>query len=195
MTGATQVCCYDFAGWLMFSQDFDYTEDYVKYYAAGVAYRADPWGAYMYKKPPNVPSWSNFYNDLLPYDVCCRWAKHCEFYYWRRPTSSCQGYLPSRIGTIYGSGHVITFDGTKYDFHGSGDYVLIVLKSPNIDLSVQIRMETIPKSKSIFILVSVVTGVAVQDTGSSVIQVLARKEHKRWRYRTDIFADSLQYFL
>ncbi|XP_003382244.1 putative sushi domain protein, partial [Trichinella spiralis] len=64
----TEMCCYDYNGWLMFSQDYEQSTDYLRYFSAGVPYRANPWGGYVFKKPLYVPTWSNFYNDLLPYD-------------------------------------------------------------------------------------------------------------------------------
>ena len=44
----------------------------------------------------------------------CSYAKHCEFYYWRRQTNGCQQYKPPAAGTAYGLGHFVTFDGTRY---------------------------------------------------------------------------------
>lgn len=38
-TGAGQVCCYDWDGWLMFSDDFEYNDQYLRFYSAGVPYR------------------------------------------------------------------------------------------------------------------------------------------------------------
>uniref|UniRef100_A0A915IXE0 AMOP domain-containing protein n=1 Tax=Romanomermis culicivorax TaxID=13658 RepID=A0A915IXE0_ROMCU len=146
VAGASQTCCYDFNGWLIFSQDYEYHPDYVKYSSAGTSHRAHPWGGYVFKKPPYVPSWSNFHNDLLPYDVCCRWAGHCEFYYWRRTTSGCQDYKPPRLATAYGHGHFITFDNLKYTFNGRGHFVLTSFKTPSQNLNIQIRMEQPPRT-------------------------------------------------
>uniref|UniRef100_A0A915IVI1 AMOP domain-containing protein n=1 Tax=Romanomermis culicivorax TaxID=13658 RepID=A0A915IVI1_ROMCU len=56
VAGASQTCCYDFNGWLIFSQDYEYHPDYVKYGSAGTSHRAHPWGGYVFKKPPYVPS-------------------------------------------------------------------------------------------------------------------------------------------
>ncbi|KHJ42436.1 AMOP domain protein [Trichuris suis] len=191
----TQMCCYDFHGWLMFSQDYEFNPDYLKYFSAGVPYRANPWGGYVYKKPLYVPTWSNFYNDLLPYDLCCRWAGHCEFYYWRRPTSGCQNYEPAVTGIAYGHGHFITFDGTKYTFNGRGHFVLVLLDTPNYKFTVQIRTEQPPRTLySTDVAATVITGVSVQDQDSSVVQVFSRKQFRRWRYRTDILVDGKRYF-
>lgn len=33
------MCCYDFEGWLMFSDDFEYNNQYLRFYSPGVPYR------------------------------------------------------------------------------------------------------------------------------------------------------------
>ncbi|KRZ03136.1 Uncharacterized protein T11_17932, partial [Trichinella zimbabwensis] len=194
-TGAGQVCCYDWQGWLMFSQDYEFNDQYLRFYSAGVPYRAHPYGAFPYKRPPYVPSLSNFYNDLLPYEYCCKWAGHCEFYFWRRITSGCQDYRPPAVGYIYGEGHIITYDGTRYTFNGKGYYVLTTLKSKTNHMMVQIRMEHPPKTLwNSEVPATVVTGLAAQDNDSAVVQIYARKEFRRWRYKTDVYVDGARVF-
>ncbi|KFD52274.1 hypothetical protein M514_06837, partial [Trichuris suis] len=194
-TGAGQVCCYDWQGWLMFSQDYEFNDQYLRFYSAGVPYRAHPWGSFPYKRPPYVPSMSNFYNDLLPYEYCCKWAGHCEFYFWRRMTSGCQDYRPPAVGYIYGEGHFITYDGTRYTFNGKGYYVLTMLKSRSNNMMVQVRMEQPPKTMwNANVMATVVTGVAAQDNDSAIVEIYARKEFRRWRYKTDVYVDNARVF-
>ncbi|RCN30859.1 AMOP domain protein [Ancylostoma caninum] len=194
-TGAGQTCCYDWDGWLMFSDDFEYNDQYLRFYSAGVPYRAHPFGAFPYKRPPYVPTMSNFFNDLLPYDICCKWAGHCEFYFWRRQTSTCQEYKPPTIGFVYGENHFVTYDGTRYSFHGKGFYVLSMMKSPRHDFMLQARFEQPPETLwEERVRSTVMTGLAVRDNQSSVVQVFARKDHRRWRYRTDVYVDGERIF-
>jgi len=96
--GAGQVCCYDFEGWLLHADDYE-NAAYVRFYSPGVGQRGHPLGSYPYKRPPYVPSLSNYYTDKMAFEVCCRWAGYCEFYYWRRPTSGCIDYRPPAAGT------------------------------------------------------------------------------------------------
>ncbi|KRX71937.1 Uncharacterized protein T06_2927 [Trichinella sp. T6] len=136
------------------------------------------------------------------------WAGHCEFYYWRRATSGCQNYEPAVIGTAYGHGHFITFDKMKYSFSGRGYFVLTQLKTADRNLMIQIRMEQPPETMCMFSLLiyscfvwhgthvaaTVITGVAVKEDDSSVVQVFSRKQFRRWRYRTDVFVDGQRHF-
>uniref|UniRef100_A0A915HJU4 Mucin-like protein n=1 Tax=Romanomermis culicivorax TaxID=13658 RepID=A0A915HJU4_ROMCU len=194
-TGAGQVCCYDWQGWLMFSHDYEYNDQYLRFYSAGVPYRAHPWGSAPYKRPPYVPSMSNFFNDLLPYEICCKWAGHCEFYFWRRMTSGCQDYRPPALGYVFGEGHFVTFDNTRYTFNGNGYYTLTTLKDQRHSMNVQIRMEQ--PSKNVWnadVPATVVTGVVAQDNDSSIVQVFARKDFARWRYKTDVYVDGIRVF-
>uniref|UniRef100_A0A1I7RLD5 Protein mesh n=2 Tax=Bursaphelenchus xylophilus TaxID=6326 RepID=A0A1I7RLD5_BURXY len=194
-TGAGQVCCYDYNGWLMFSDDFEYNDQYLRFYSAGVPYRAHPWGAFPYKRPPYVPTLSNLYNDLLPYDYCCKWAGHCEFYFWRRQTSTCQMYKAPTLASIYGGNHISTYDGTRYTFHGKGYYILSMMKSPAHDLMIQGRLEQPPKTIwESEVRSTVLTGLAARDNQSSVVQIYARKDFRRWRYKTDIYVDGYRVY-
>ncbi|KRX90074.1 Uncharacterized protein T4E_10807 [Trichinella pseudospiralis] len=102
------------------------------------------------------------------------------------------------LGTAYGHGHFITFDGMKYSFSGRGYFVLTQLKTADRNLMIQIRMEQPPETMCMFngthVAATVITGVAVQEDDSSVVQVFSRKQFRRWRYRTDVFVDGQRHF-
>jgi hypothetical protein len=73
----------------MHSDDYENAAS-LRFFSPGTAQRAHPMGAYPFKRPPYVPSLSNFHTDKMAYEKCCKWAGRCEFYFWRRQTSGCQ---------------------------------------------------------------------------------------------------------
>lgn len=87
-----------------------------------------------------IPTLSNYYHDVMPYFFCCKWVSdHCQFFYWRRPSSGCQNYRPPGIATIMGAGHFITFDNLQYTFNEPGTYVF--LHKPEVKMQYQYNRE------------------------------------------------------
>ncbi|KAG7229887.1 hypothetical protein INR49_009604 [Caranx melampygus] len=80
--------------------------------------------------------------DLMPFQWCCIESHLCHLYLDKRPLDRCQGYswaspdncIPSKKATqgvamVYGSLHLITFDGTEYSFKALGEFVILRLSS------------------------------------------------------------------
>ena len=70
--GASQQCCYDYQGNLMFSDDWEPTGDYLKFFNPGTPVRAHAFGSWPYRLPPRIPYMSHYQADLLPYRTCCK---------------------------------------------------------------------------------------------------------------------------
>ncbi|CAJ0931492.1 unnamed protein product, partial [Mesorhabditis belari] len=189
-TGSAQQCCYDWDGFLMFTDDWEPDGDYSRFFQPGIPARAHAFGARPYLMPPFIPTLSHYQLDELPYRMCCQWSDHCEFFYWRRMTNGCQDYKAPAAGYIYGEPHVITFDGIRYTFPGKGYFVLVMNENPKSKLMIQIRLEqpddTLWHSH---VNATVITGVAIQDGDGSILQAFARKSMRRWRYRMDVIVD------
>lgn len=71
-SGASQQCCYDYQGNLMFSDDWEPTGDYLRFFNPGTPARAHAYGSYPYRLPPRIPYMSHFQLDLMPYRTCCK---------------------------------------------------------------------------------------------------------------------------
>uniref|UniRef100_A0A7E4W4Z9 Protein mesh n=1 Tax=Panagrellus redivivus TaxID=6233 RepID=A0A7E4W4Z9_PANRE len=209
-----QVCCYSKEGFL---QQTTY-QPVIKvienmFYNPGFPMRAYEFGSSPYMGHFQNPGMSAYFNDYMPYFLCCKFAKfRCQMFYWRRPSSSCQNYLPPAVGTIMGGGAVTTIDNQRFIFDQPGIFTLLhipkTLFSPEV--RVQVRLERYPNRKIDFSLlghymsqadlvqptnVTVVTGVAIESTGTDRVVVTARGDTRRFRYRTNIIVGNiLRYF-
>ncbi|KRY75448.1 Uncharacterized protein T4A_40, partial [Trichinella pseudospiralis] len=216
-----QVCCYDRDGYLMHTsyQTVVQVPDYP--YNPGFPQRAYEFGTYPFTKQFELPTLSHYYHDILPYFSCCKWSvEHCQFFYWRRPSSSCLEYQPPGIASIMGAGHVVTFDRFNYTFNQPGIYMFLHKPKQQAshhhwtvspEVQIQIRLERYPDRSVDFghrdtyqgrlvkpLDVAVVTGVAVQEGNameSDRVLILLRKDTRRFKYRTHILVnDELRYF-
>ncbi|KHN82324.1 Uncharacterized protein R09E10.5 [Toxocara canis] len=181
-----QVCCYDGEGKLMQSN---------------------------YQPLVKVPSFSAFYHDYMPYYFCCKYAQYrCQLFYWRRPTSGCQQYEPPATGYVQGAGSFTTLDNQKFVFNEPGVFTLLhIPQTPtNPEVRIQIRLERYPNRRVDFGLLgrylsqadlvqptnaTVVTGIALEATGTDRVVVVVRKDTRRFRYRTSIIVGNIiRYF-
>ena len=104
----------------------------------------------------------------------------------------------------------MTFDGTRYSFPGKGYFVLFMDEDPLHKTMVQVRMEQPdPTLCMLFprvyrsigkcaghanVNATVITGVSIKENNSDVVHVFARKDMRRWRYRTDVYVNDVQRF-
>ncbi|KAL6740583.1 hypothetical protein Aduo_013927 [Ancylostoma duodenale] len=214
MTHYGQVCCYDESGFLMQTPYQPVIKTQKEYfYNPGYPLRAYEFGTPPYMGQFEVPGLSVFHNDYMPYFLCCKFADfRCQMFYWRRPSSACQEYQPSATGQVSGAGVFNTVDNDKFIFNEPGVfnflYIPKTVRTPEV--RIQVRMERYPNRKVDFGLLgryisqaelvqptncTVVTGVALEATGTDRVYVLARKDTRRFRYRTDIIVGNiLRYF-
>uniref|UniRef100_A0A914EBJ5 Uncharacterized protein n=1 Tax=Acrobeloides nanus TaxID=290746 RepID=A0A914EBJ5_9BILA len=210
-----QVCCYDENGFLMQSS----YQPVVKVmeetpYNPGFPLRAYEFGTNPYMGQFEVPGLSAFHHDYAPYFLCCKYAKfRCQLFYWRRPSSGCQNYQPPAIGESSGGGTFFTIDNQKFIFNEPGvyNYLYIPQTQTTPEVKIQIRLERYPNRKVDFSLlgrsslgqsdlvepsnITVITGVAIEATGTDRVHVLARKDTRRFRYRTSVIVGNiLRYF-
>ncbi|VDN58015.1 unnamed protein product [Dracunculus medinensis] len=207
-----QVCCYDDQGFLMQTsyQPVIKIDEFTPY-NPGFPMRAYEFGTPPFQGMFEIPDLSTFYHDLMPYYFCCKFADfRCQLFYWRRPSSACQHYIPPLIGTLMGSGIITTLQNEKFVFNDAGIYKFLYVERTTLmpEVNIQIRMERFPYrnvdfsgyNQEQFKLVqpsnaTVVTGVALESGDSDRVHVILRKDTRRMRYRTTILVnDIVRYF-
>ncbi|TMS39500.1 hypothetical protein L596_006013 [Steinernema carpocapsae] len=209
-----QVCCYDAEGFLMqssYQPTIKIIDD--MFYNPGFPMRAYEFGASPYLGQFEVPGLSAFHHDYMPYHLCCKFAKfRCQLFYWRRPSSGCQTYQPPAIGYSLGAGTYNTIDNEKFIFNDPGVYTLLYIPKTkmNPEVRIQIRTERYPDRRVDFSLLgrqigqedlvqpsnmTVITGIAIEATGTDRVHIMARGDTRRFRYRTSIVVGNiLRYF-
>uniref|UniRef100_A0A7E4W8W7 Protein mesh n=1 Tax=Panagrellus redivivus TaxID=6233 RepID=A0A7E4W8W7_PANRE len=209
-----QVCCYSKEGYL---QQTSY-QPVIKvienmFYNPGYPMRAYEFGSSPYLGQFEVPGMSSYHSDYMPYFLCCKFSKfRCQMFYWRRPSSSCQNYIPPAVGTIMGGGVIESLDNQRFIFDQPGVFTLLHIPASTYspEVKIQVRLERYPNRKVDFSLlghymsqqdlvqptnVTVVTGVAIESTGTDRVVVTARGDTRRFRYRTNIIIGNiLRYF-
>ncbi|XP_063420882.1 sushi domain-containing protein 2-like [Mytilus trossulus] len=159
--GYDHQCCYDEIGVLMNPNGY-YGSGYVNRYH----YHGDG--------TENIPYFSNFMYDTIPYKHCCIYTSedseevdsnfgNCASFYTRRPPNSCLNYVPPRPARVSGDPHFVTFDGHAYTFNPAGEFGAL----SNGNLSLQLRMEQIGSSQAS----SVTSFVARPYPGADTIEV------------------------
>uniref|UniRef100_A0A0K0E4E7 AMOP domain-containing protein n=1 Tax=Strongyloides stercoralis TaxID=6248 RepID=A0A0K0E4E7_STRER len=209
-----QVCCYDQQGFLMqtpYQPVVRVIEDI--FYNPGFPNRAYEFGSNPYLGQFEVPGLSVFHHDLMPYYLCCKFAKfRCQMFYWRRPSSACQAYQPPAVGRGIGGGSWYTLDNQKFIFNEPGVFNLLYIPKTETspEVKIQVRTERYPNRKVDWSLlghyltqadlvqptnVTVITGIAMEASGTDRVVVTARGDTRRFRYRTNIFVKNiLRYF-
>ncbi|XP_045479258.1 protein mesh isoform X3 [Harmonia axyridis] len=183
--GGEQQCCYDKNNFLMLSYD---------QIGGSNPRRSHNLGLNPYTESTKVPSLSQWYHDVIPKFVCCRWqdsqAVGCEtFKFERRPTSDCTAYQGPAVAGVYGDPHIVTFDGLEYTFNGKGQFVLVKTNVASQRLEVHARFEQMPPNKFNEVKATQLTSIAVRGNASTIIEVRLRPKEARWRYRLDVIAN------
>ncbi|ETN71495.1 AMOP domain protein, partial [Necator americanus] len=209
-----QVCCYDDAGHLMqtsYQPVIKVTPEVP--YNPGFPMRAYEFGTSPYMGQYEVPGLSAFHNDYMPYFLCCKFADfRCQMFYWRRPSSGCQEYQPPAYGEGMGAGTFNTIDNDKFIFNEPGVFNVLYIPQTTAtpEVKVQLRLERYPNRRVDFSLLghgmaqqdlvqptntTVITGVALEATGTDRVHIVARKDTRRFRYRTSIIVGNImRYF-
>ncbi|XP_046394152.1 protein mesh-like [Ischnura elegans] len=185
LTGSEQQCCYDMQGRLMLTYDNMWGSKPARSHNLGLL----PWN-----EAGKVPTLSQWYNDKIPFHLCCLWqgrdSEGCKTYLTeRRPTQNCSGYAPPAIALVFGDPHFITFDGAEYTFNGKGEFVLLRANTNKNKLDIQGRFEQPQKTMYGEVRATQLTSIVARENMSAVIEVRVRPPVAQWRYQLDVLAD------
>uniref|UniRef100_A0A915BIP2 NIDO domain-containing protein n=2 Tax=Parascaris univalens TaxID=6257 RepID=A0A915BIP2_PARUN len=116
------------------------------------------------------------------------------------------------LGYVQGAGSFTTLDNRKFVFNEPGVFTLLHIPQTltNPEVRIQIRLERYPNRRVDFGLfgryisqadlvqptnATVVTGIALEATGTDRVVVVARKDTRRYRYRTSVIVGNIiRYF-
>lgn len=154
VTGGGARCCFDFQGNLMYTNDTRYGSTSDRHHIFGIP----PYNTYG-----RVPALSHYYNDIVPYYLCCEWSKDlCDSFLYVRETSDCRGYLYPKTAAIYGDPHVMTFDGKDYTFNARGEFRLVI--STRYNFILQARFERPPNASCKALILSIYNSSSIYIT-------------------------------
>ncbi|XP_068952727.1 sushi domain-containing protein 2 [Petaurus breviceps papuanus] len=157
--GAGQQCCYSASGTQVLTKDTS---------SGSTPDRGHDWGSYPYGRPPRVPGLSHWLYDVISFYYCCLWSQNCKFYLDLRPSSDCRTYHPSRLASVFGDPHFLTFDGTHFTFNGRGEYVLV--QSDLTELVVQGRTQPPLMASGAQASATGISAVVVKENSSDVVE-------------------------
>lgn len=157
--GAGNQCCYGKTGHLIFAADT---------FQGSTPDKSHDWGAVPYGTPGYVPSLSHWIDDVITFYYCCLWDGYnsCDYYMDLRPTRDCTGYNPPIPASVYGQGHIATFDGQKIRMLGPGDYILLRVGSTEVHARFQRNLFKTEYNATVQTTFSL-SAVAVQNRGTS----------------------------
>ena len=123
--GHAAQCCYDFNNNLLLSI---------------------PGGGTLDMADSSSSARDHFWQDVVPYLLCCKFASKCAKYYEKRPIIDSKYFIPPRITRANGDPHFLTLDDVSYDFNAVGEFTYLESDSDII----QVRMSQFIKQNTFF---------------------------------------------
>ncbi|XP_030834995.1 sushi domain-containing protein 2-like [Strongylocentrotus purpuratus] len=116
--GGGQECCYGDDGMII---------NIVDSLGGGFNHRYHHGGVTPYGAPKKVPYMSHYFVDILPWTYCCTYGgpDECTNFARRRPSQTCNNYVPPALALGSGDPHISTLDSTTYTFNGHGEFTLL----------------------------------------------------------------------